>query len=380
MALGRALARRGRLPQAEQELAQLCELCSRTQAPADLHATARNQLAEVQWAMGHAADVERTCVGTVSMLRDALHQEERPGAERARASIELAQALVRLATLRRAAGAETGAQILVERAIGEVLRRAMVLWERSMSAEETPASQLSRIAMMLLREGMPAHAERVLRLELGERERTRQAARRVSRCRIHLGQCLLALGRHAEAEACLRRALEERVQAGDPVEAVVKARCWYAMGLLAHGRPEQAEQLLLAGLRELSQLADNPSARAAVRYSLARVHLDTGRVEEAVALLRRGMEDLEIASSDARSLSTRQARLLTMLQSPDGGAQLLRLLGAAEAAGLNPGALDLVRRRLSPSRDNSLSEDGAATFQGPELGDLDNLLPDPDAR
>lgn len=378
LAHARALARRGRLDRAELELAQLCELCSREGVPADLHAMVRNHLTEVQWAQGHPADVERTCAGTVSLMREALHDEARPAQERARASVELALTLVRLATLRLATGAETGAHLLADRAIGEVLRRALVLWERSMPAEDSPASQLSRMAMTLMRAGLAGHAERVLRLELGERERTGQPARRVSRCRIHLGQALLVQGRVAEAEIQLARALDERTQARDPIEAVLKARCWYAMGLLAHNKAEQAERVLLEGLGQLGALEDNPSARAALRYSLARVHFETGRVDEAVAILRKGMEDLERGSADARSLSTRQHRLLTLLQAPDGGTQLLRLLGAAETAGLNPGALEQLRREATP-RDNSLSDEGARTLQGLDLGDLDRLLPDPGA-
>ena len=102
---------------------------------------------------------------------------------------------------------------------------------------------------------------------------------------------------------------------------------------------------------------------------------------DAQALLRKGIEDLERSAEDAQTFAATHAGLTRILQAfgDPGAAEKLMLdaLRDAQMPGLNPGALDQLRRQLSPEPSPSV-EDATTTLQGLPLEDLrmEQFMPD----
>ncbi|MCB9758956.1 MAG: tetratricopeptide repeat protein [Alphaproteobacteria bacterium] len=322
--------------------------------PAELYARARNAMAQVYIAAGRRDAAIEVLDHTLDRLAPLLDTppEGFPPAGLARIGVELAHAQIRLAGQRRLDGDLQGARELVDVAIQRTLRRAMVLWEQHLPPDVSLASGLSRMAVTLLDQGEAAHAERLLRMELQERERVGHSIRRVSRTRIHLGQTLMTQNRCSEAEALFRTALDQRRRSRAPQDATSKARCWLAMCILAQGRTEESERLLLEGLSEMRALGEHPRARAALRYSLARVNLAQGRTDEAKDILRRGLEDLRGGPvRDPHALAEHAMSLAQILQlegqAQDAETLLLDTLREAQAGGLSPRAMHRLQEQLA---------------------------------
>lgn len=350
----RRLDRRGDLEGAEAEArALLADLRLMPEPPLASSAHARISLARVllRRAAPRAARLELE-----QLFRDVQRAQDEskgpPDAEIALALIYQAWGEVILASLDRNQNEPLSARRRIEDAIGSSLRRALVILENQHEQPDI-VELLARIARNLMEQDEAHHAERLLRLELQERERSGHSLRHTSRARIHLAQCLMRQDKPHEAEGLFRTALEQRRRAGAPPDALTKATSWLAMCMLAQGKADEAETLLLSDLRELRELGEHPEARAALRYSLARVNLELNRPEEAKAMLRKGLEDLS-GSEDGRALSDTAVGLAQLLQADgekdEAEAVLLRTLRTSEARGMHPGVLQQLRLQLARAR------------------------------
>lgn len=374
------LARHGKVPEAESAFRSLlADLRLLPRMPFDAYGRARNGLGRLLVRQRRDAEAAETFRKNIAVLGELLDTSDDSSRADVRSWIELARSLVSLSGVCHRAGEAAEADALLNRAVCEVLRRAMSAWEERGSRSESLAAALSDMAIELRAQGRAESAERMLRMELAERERLESAVRVTSRTRIQLAQCLLQQKKHQEAERMFRSALEQRVNAGLPVDAITKARCWLATCLLAEKRPEEAEQVLLDGLSELRDLDDQPKSRAALRYTLARVNLEQGRDGEAKEMLQKGLEDLESVGDDPDAAALHRVGLAKILhaegQRMEAEATLLQAFGDGRKSELHPQTREMIRQHLRAFRagqsnpGSSLSGSaGRTTLHGLEAG------------